>query len=340
MVDVETLFEHLHSEHIDIRQSLLGTCLIQEPPVAFDPYIAQYTAAFQQPSNATMSEQKPLVVRDHTDAMRLSFEGSNTKTFPPSLPMLQVKGDSIPLLISDFVEDFIEGYSQAISSARQHKEEIEKLLTDSLFQHLRCRIVLCHTAFYIRLLWQIQQPQCLLECGDGGASFLKNKLFERSKLLDLRAEKIDEFVAYELESLLSLDIPVFYCNPMSTHLETFSNGEKKQITHFFPDVMPIQEYFNTLIREESQQLSVELLRKIICVSPDQQKITVLPCSYSNLAMQLLDKALVAIYTNDSFFHQTTSTIKTVQDELSLTTRLNVHDGLCGCLVYTAAAYSL
>lgn len=91
--------------------------------------------------------------------------------------------------------------------------------------------------------------------------------------------------------------------------------------------------------ERYSEKSSTILRRILTTPADEASFTVLwSHSYVNLAMQLLDDALAAVFGGDPYFKQPPDSEDPPEEEVSTTTRLNVHDGLAGCLIYISAAY--
>lgn len=345
IIDVETLF--LRSiPNIDgddaVKASILTTGLLQEPPVAYEANNSSYVAAFQVPSSLECYEEAPVPLHDHTDQVRVCFQPkpSSDATGPPSALLLEQSGpierDGIGNVVSrptikEYASEFITGYLAAMHRIKARLPAVKELFERDAAQ-LRARAVIRNTSFYVRLLWQLYQPENCATNGDGGSAHLRQAL-ESVRLELIGSPEVQKAVCeVELHELLSLDVPLFYSSPGSSKLYTTCRELEPEAFA----VACFTKRMEWITADDSIDHAVTFLKGLL--ARPLRPLVLSPTSYINLCREITDVTLAAVLAGDPFFLQQPDNLDgAIEDEISMTARLSLHDGLAGVLVYASAA---
>ena len=331
LVDVETFFEPSVSPLLGtdqkesmsrVKQMLLSTSLIQEVPIAFDPFFGDYMAAFQQSCSSRVSKEDVIIIDDKTTFMRVDYSETERQLSPPSQAKL---GEEV-MTIDNYLPHFLDGFQETLDRIENKKTDLCRLLKVTEESKLKCRVILRHTSHYQRLLWQLMQPMLQDEkrSSDMLLRELSNDREHGGKLFMSPNKKT--YIEAEVNALLNLDVPIFYTWMGSSFLLSESNSVLDEFEAHSP-MDGLQYCLALSVRKHAHRCVSEILQYPINTTPFR---VLFPSSYANIVRQLVDKLVCELQRNSTYFMQSKEKFgDNICDELSTTCRLNLHDGLAG-----------
>lgn len=153
----------------------------------------------------------------YTDEMRFEYKYDAVIKANENLPKFKNK----TITYHNYKNDIIQGFDDALNFVYRNRKEIIELI-ENTFQNLLVRQLTKSTAVYGDLLTFADHPHYLSD------SKHLEKLFENNWANPYKDKRI---VPYEVNDMLNMDIPIFFCNTSKNHIIT-SNYE--YIEDYFP----------------------------------------------------------------------------------------------------------
>lgn len=197
LLDGETLFQNYDIEVLK-NKNILSTSLIQKS----ENQTHSLFSAFQAPAKEKIEILHTYAVNDHTDEIFTRYQGISCEKNKncPFIPTGQ------SFTANEFTEDFVNGFEHTY---RHISKNVSRILNNNSWwnkvANLKSRLVIRETSAYLYLIRQIQQPTNCKTKNDC-ENFIRKKIFD------------SPFLEYEIDDLLSLNIPYFYHFPGKRNL--------------------------------------------------------------------------------------------------------------------------
>jgi lantibiotic modifying enzyme len=331
LVDIESLL--VPSTALDSFDQLYSTGLIQKFPIAFHATSCDFLSALQQPSTSMQTDSRMAVLNDHTDCLRVDFSGGERAKIPSSAVFYFSNGLVVRPTVDMFAVNVCSGYEETISQIKKYQEAlIQQCL--SFISSVRSRVIIRDTQTYITIGNRRYVPAfqaCIRK--------LLRKCLEDASSSLIGSTILESVIESEVDSLLMLDIPLFYAQNGKL-LDSF--GEVVVEKDAFLGDFSLKDRIDQVTDQANLRSNVEKLLKLLSLSLSPPNYIVEDCSFVNCARYLLEDCIAASLSHDSSFRNSPSKFfdGKVCNELSPFLRLNFYDGLGGVMLTVGAAFSV
>lgn len=254
MIDGETFFQN-YEQPVEESKNILTTLLVQKiNDKVKSPFL---NSALQAPSGIKFEYLKTHAIQDHTDEIKVRYCGINPSQHH-HCPVLEKEPKPAHEYVSHIVEGYRFGYERITKNV---KGIVNNETWWRAIGQVKVRILLRETIVYTYLLRKIQQPE-MVAAKKEAESFLFEKLGKTP------------YSEYEVEDLLTLNIPYFYHIPNQRHLY---DGRRKKYPNVFGETSVIRLKRQFLNRSEKKmQFDCEiLLRHLVPRFTDKEQTSLI-----------------------------------------------------------------